>query len=758
MLETSTNRPAILGEPRGESMVFKGVRVRGDLQGPLLRAEIEQRFVNESDKPIEAVYTFPLPFDGVILEVHAQLGNQEITGSVIAKAEAEERYEQAVADGDAALMVETNSDGNVTLNLGNLLPGEGCTVRIRYGQLLRFEQGGLRLVVPTVIAPRYGDPIRDGGLQPHQVTAPDIEAEHPFALELRLHGALSRANIESPSHLIRCDREASPDVTTIRLEPDLRLDRDFVLVLQGLEHVGVVLLQQDPFEVDSTALLGGLCTHLPAETTSVTMHLLVDCSGSMAGDSIHAARQALRSIMAGLREGDRFSLSRFGSEVEHRSRELWAADEAHSLAARHWIDNLEADLGGTDMEPALQSTLALADGTSADILLLTDGEVHAIDAVIATARRGGRRIFVVGIGSSPAEGNLRRLAESTAGACDFVGPAEKVEPAMLRMFARMRSAHTHELRLENLDRAQPAWLSGLEGPAFDGDTLHLAGTIRGSLPSKVALTGLGADGNRHTIASALVEPVTGDNKDLARMAAAVRLRRADLDASLSTELALRYQLASESTRFLLTALREDGQRTDGMPALHKVRPMLAAGWGGLGSAQRLSIAKSLNPVMLSSARFSGGLLRRERWTSASRDEMASLFTVAQKASRPNHAFEVRSPGPRTPLQVRRWLRTHRPDEWPTTIAGLEMLGIPEWVLTWIKNELVLRKDAGVDEAQLASAFLEVVWNVLATGTRRARHAKQLNELGLSLYAALNGVTASKWIFSRSNDLSPRVEP
>jgi hypothetical protein len=47
-------------------------------------------------------------------------------------------------------------------------------VRLRYAQVLQFEQHGLRLVVPTVIAPRYGDPVADAGLKPHQVVEHDL--------------------------------------------------------------------------------------------------------------------------------------------------------------------------------------------------------------------------------------------------------------------------------------------------------------------------------------------------------------------------------------------------------------------------------------------------------------------------------------------------------------------------------------------------------------------------------------------------------
>lgn len=38
----------------------------------------------------------------------------------------------------------------------DLAPGEDCVVTLRYAQLLQVEQGTLRLLVPIVIALRYG--------------------------------------------------------------------------------------------------------------------------------------------------------------------------------------------------------------------------------------------------------------------------------------------------------------------------------------------------------------------------------------------------------------------------------------------------------------------------------------------------------------------------------------------------------------------------------------------------------------------------
>ena len=47
-----------------------------------------------------------------------------------------------------------------------------------------------------------------------------------------------------------------------------------------------------------------------------------------------------------LRDGDRFSLSRFGDSVEHRCKALWKVAPPSMVAAQRWAQRLEADLGG----------------------------------------------------------------------------------------------------------------------------------------------------------------------------------------------------------------------------------------------------------------------------------------------------------------------------------------------------------------------------------------------------------------------------
>jgi Ca-activated chloride channel family protein len=468
----------------GEAMMLKGVRFEGTLRGTLFEASLEQRFANPFDRHVELVYTFPLPWAAVLLGVEVQIGDRCLSGAVVEKKQAEQGYEDAIAEGNTAILLEQNFDSSYTLNLGNLAPRETCVVRLRYAQVLQFEQHGLRLVVPTVIAPRYGDPVGDAGLKPHQVVEHDLMVSYPFELSLRIEGALARARIGSPSHPLsmRLEGEGETTAMVVSLARGGQLDRDFILVLDEAAQDSLALCAQDTQHAGAVSVLVSFCPRVPASVHPLAVKILVDCSGSMQGDSIAAARRALQAIVAGLHEGERFSLSRFGSTVEHRSRALWRTSPATRLAGQRWAAGLQADLGGTEMEKALDSTLALAGDAEAspgagegaapvDLLLITDGQIHAIERTVAKARALGHRVFVVGIGSAPAEGVLRRLADETGGACDFVAPGEAVEPAVLRMFARLRSQRMASLELAWPAGARPVWMSALPGSVFDGDAV-----------------------------------------------------------------------------------------------------------------------------------------------------------------------------------------------------------------------------------------------------------------------------------------------
>ena len=562
--------------------VLRDVCAAGRLDGTLFELTLRQTYRNTGTQLLEVVYTFPLLPRGVLLAFATELNGARMQGTMLPKRQAEQRYEGALADGDAPVMLEAHSDGLHTANIGNLKPGDEIVVEVRMAQVVAFEQGRLRLAIPSTIAPRYGN-ASSAGLQPQQAPVTSLAADYPLALTLHVAGALADAAVECPTHRVVSRR--GDGGLEIALAPEARLDRDVVLVVTPKSGAEAVVTQAvDERSADArTVLLAALPIPDAPLRDGIALKLLVDCSGSMGGDGMESARRALKGIAARLTPADAVSFTRFGSTVQHVSPLTHCTAATLALLARD-VSMTDADLGGTEMEGALAAVFGIAsppDGQRAgfsDVLMITDGEVWDVENIIATAKRAAQRVFVIGVGASPAEGVLRRLAEASGGACEFATPGEALEAAAARMLARIRQQAWTSLRIEW--GAEAAWQGALPLCAFAGDTINVFAGVRGEIADDVRLISRTADGVDITLATTTLRTTTTDDA-LPRVAAAGRL--AMLQDEAATKLAVDYQLMSRFTNCVLVHERAEADKATDEAQLHRVENMLAAGWGATGS-------------------------------------------------------------------------------------------------------------------------------------------------------------------------------
>ena len=577
--------------PAGSAgLTLKGVDVQARLDGLLLRTTLRQRYHNLTGRLVETVYTFPLAHGASLLGLSVTLGDKRLSGAVIEKQQATRRYEQAIDEGDTPVLVEQSSPGLFTASLGNLQDGEEAMIELEYAQLLRFEQGSLRLSIPTVVAPRYGDAHAEGGLAPHESTEADWQARYPFMLMLDIGGPAAQARLSSPSHRIEV-QPLAPDQGAPALGETVRvtlgqggwLDRDFVLRLDGLEGQAFCVTAPDGDEVQpqAQAVLASFCPRLPAqELIPLNLKILVDCSGSMGGDSIEQARRALHEVGQWLEPSDRIAYFRFGNQCVPVIPYMQACTP--ELVARYAkaVEQTEADLGGTELHAALLQVFgpqSKSGATQADVLLITDGEVWKVEPTVKAARASGHRLFVVGVSSSPAESLLRELAEQSGGACELVTPNEDIAGAITRMVRRLRAARDIALRL---DWGQPAlWQSPLPQQVFNGETLHVWARLEQPLQAAPILhwSAAGATGSDQA------EAVQADGSGTtARLCGACQADTLTSDED-KLVLALRYQLVTRQTSLFLVHQRAADQKAEVLPALEQIRQMMAAGHGGFGS-------------------------------------------------------------------------------------------------------------------------------------------------------------------------------
>ena len=670
--------------------------------------KVTQVFANHGRKPIEAIYTFPLPSDAVLLEFEIRLGDKTYRGHVIERKEAEAKYESAIRKGDAAFRLQSVGDGLYTMAVGNLKPGETASIRFRYAQLLRWSGNRLSVRVPTTIAPRYGAATE---LEPWQRPEVSMLVDYPVKLSMTVSGALARGRLECPTHAV--SMVMSDNQVQIALSKGATLDRDFVLNIESEAESARALVARHG---EGSVVLVSLAPPAPAthEPDPRSVVIAVDCSGSMAGASITQAKQALYQILQHLRPEDCFELLAFGSEKKSWASRCVPASRKNHKMALAFIEEIDANMGGTEIAKALRLAVKTkASVNPCDILLITDGEAWLDDAFFASMKKAGRRIFAVGVGAAPAEGNLRRLATATSGAFEQVAPNENMTARIARHFERIFQPRVTSAIVEW--PRKPVWTAdGQTHALFAGDTVAFfagyAAPTSGSAEVRLAFQDAGETATRVTLESTGTSSLSDDT--LMRLAAWSRLETCG-NAQDALKLALEHQLVTANTDYLAVVERAEGERTMELPQLQIVPQMLATGWGGTGNvyADIKDNGRSVehrgsrysNQDILNSISF---LPLQAELDSTVRQEESPYGDVLDRRGAAHEEIGGVTMTPRSFLDAlaKRYLRILRPTILPTEIAQLADIGLRSNVVDAIKT----LQSKGYEEHLIVLAWLTML--------------------------------------------------
>ncbi len=225
---------------------------------------------------------------------------------------------------------------------------------------------------------------------------------------------------------------------------------------------------------------------------------VLDTSGSMAGEKMTQARNALLYCVNRLNPDDRFNIVDFSTEARACGDALMKVSEDARKTARAYIEKLEAR-GGTAIAEALERALKMfgADPGRVSILVfLTDG-IPTIgerepDAVLKSVRewnRGNVRAFAFGVGNDVNTRLLDRLSADNGGARDYVAPGEDIEIKVSAFYDKVSAPILTDIAVSaegvRLFDLYPRKLPDL----FRGSQLVLFGRCEGEGKAEVTLTG-----------------------------------------------------------------------------------------------------------------------------------------------------------------------------------------------------------------------------------------------------------------------------
>ena len=432
-----------------------------EISGRIARTTITETFENRGGRLGEADVLYPLPSGAAFEELRLEIDGRLVAGQVLDAAQARTTYERIVREQRDPALVEWAGLGLLRARIFPFGAGERRTVVVRHRQVLPLEGDALRITgqlvgVDDVRDERgtgtfrirwRGDSLGTPWSPTHSVRVRDVRGgDDAIAATVRggmVHEALLSG---STGHVVaylpvRGDARA-PGVTVLTYSEAAVRGPGGMMSRASVERHALVIVTP-PREAPVA---------MPRDIT-----LVLDVSGSMAGEKLAQAVAAGRALLATLRPTDRFQLLAFSDAVTTHAEQLVPATPASVRTANRWLDQLAA-AGGTNIGDAMQVALAtLASGERDDsrrtaatsrsarlplLLLLTDGEptVGLNPAAIldsTTAWRGDARVFSFGVGAGVDATLVEQLALRGRGSAHFVRPEESVERAVSLLAQRL---------------------------------------------------------------------------------------------------------------------------------------------------------------------------------------------------------------------------------------------------------------------------------------------------------------------------------
>jgi Ca-activated chloride channel family protein len=547
------------------------IKEHGETQGYAHAVtEVEQTFHNPHPFPVNGRYIFPVPPDAILSDFQAVVEGQRqtITHQDVATTNAT-LYDNVLQRRDPSLLQYADWE-SVAFDLS--IPAGGTRrMALKYEEILT-PQGGMLHYRYILSTERY--------------TAQPLEKA---SITVDLHTMSGLATLYSPSHSVTTEHRGPRQARVQWQAEDVHPDEDFDLFFAPAKgEFGSGMLTGLHKKTGQDAAIGHILFLFAPEmelaqtkTLPKDIVFVIDRSGSMSGEKIIQAHDALTFILDHLNADDRFSIVGFDHRLMILDQTLQSVTSQTLREARRFVDTLQAE-GDTDIESALQAGIGILARSEARpeasqlIIFLTDGlptagitdEARIASRINRTNERVRARLHVFGVGYDVNTHLLDRLAADNGGTVTYVQPTDHLEHTLSDFYKRVAHPVLTDIEIDFEGLAVTALYPQQLPDMFQGSNLLLTGrydTAKASPQATVRVRGrAGAQVREYVYHFNLAQ--TGDHDFVPRLWATRRvghlLDQVRVDGETSSlieeirELGLSYGIVTPYTTFVITAQSE----------------------------------------------------------------------------------------------------------------------------------------------------------------------------------------------------------
>jgi Ca-activated chloride channel family protein len=579
----------ILPEALGpDYLVVRSHHVRVDIEDGHAITRVEQEFYNPHPFPVGGRYLFPVPPEAILSRFQATVDgrSQAVTRQDPATTNAA-LYDVVAQRRDPSLLGYADWE-SLAFDL-DLPAGGSRHMNLEYEEVLA-PSGGLYRYRYVLSTERYSS-------QPLE--------EASLTVNLRSSSGLS--GLYSPTHAVTTERVAPGQARVAWEAANVHPTQDFELFYAPAEGGfggGLLTGQREDSRGDGwdhfLFIFAPEAESTREDAIPKDIVFVIDRSGSMTGEKIKQARDALHFVLGQLNEDDRFSVVGFDHRLSVFSDRLQPVEPGALADARWFVDGLTAD-GNTDLDSALKvglDILGRSQRSNASSILvfltdglptagITDGELIARSVSRANARQESR-LHVFGVGYDVNTHLLDRLAADNGGTVTYVQPGENLEVVLTRFYERIAYPVLTDVKVE-FEGLEASHMYPQHMPdMFQGSSLLLSGRYRASQSTATVRVRGRAGGVEREYAYQFYLGQSGGHDFVPRLWATRRvgelLDRVRVEGETQAlvdeirQLGLSYGLVTPYTTFVIQAQAE-GPASEANMSLYANQAELNQAWG-----------------------------------------------------------------------------------------------------------------------------------------------------------------------------------
>jgi Ca-activated chloride channel family protein len=408
-----------------QSCVVTGVQAEALIVDSVATTTLKITVRNPGNQRAEAQVVLPVASGAAVRTFGIDGIGVEPTAELLPREEATKRYREIVSRMTDPGLLEFVGTDLIQSSVFPVEPGAERVVTVVYEHTLPAHAGRVEYVLP-----------RSASLDASGTA---------WSLTMEIESTGELGPVFSPSHPVVTKPSGSRGVRVT--VPRMDEPGPFRLyAVTGPSAGGATVLMYPEGDAGGYFLFVGDAPE-PVETEPMPreLTLVIDRSGSMAGQKMQQAKESARQIIAGLRLGERFNIIDYSGDIRSFAPHPVVKTDDNMKEAMAYIDAIQAQ-GWTNLHDALVESLRspLEDGHLGMVLFLTDGlptQGVTGEADIRKAARehnkASRRVFTFGVGLDVNAPLLDGVARDTRAESTFVLPNEDVEIKVGQVFDKL---------------------------------------------------------------------------------------------------------------------------------------------------------------------------------------------------------------------------------------------------------------------------------------------------------------------------------